>query len=91
MSIIFTIKVTQLFSRILFAFQVHDGNDHAQYDDQGCQQHNDPSFTIGRRRIRSGWVRRIHNDRHWSAIGSIPTSSVRLDSGRETSAHRQVQ
>jgi len=81
--------MTQLFARGLFPFQVHNGDDHTrQHDDQGHQQYNDPSLAVGRRRIRSGRVRRIHDDRNRCAVGPVSAPGVRLNSGRETPAHR---
>lgn len=68
----FTIEVAQLFDGFLFPFQVHDGDNNArQHDDQGRQQHDDPRLAVCRRRIRSGRVRRVHDDRHRGAVGSV--------------------
>lgn len=88
----FTVEVTQLFSGILFPFQVHDGdNDARQHDDQGGQQHDDPCLAVGRRRISSGRVRWVHDDRYRGAVGSVPTPGVSLYPGCETATHRQVE
>lgn len=83
------VEVAQLFAGVLFPLQVHDrNNDARQHDDQGRQQHDDPRLAVGRRRIRPGRVRRVHDDRHRGAVGPVPTPSVRLHPGREATAHR---
>jgi len=88
----FTVEVAQLFAGVLFPFQVHDGDNYArQHDDQDRQQHDDPRLAVGSRRIRSGWIRRVHDDRHRGAVGSVPASGVRLHPGCETTTHRQVE
>lgn len=88
-----TVEVTaQLFARVLFALQVHDGDDHAhQHDHQGRQQNDDPRLAVGRRRIRPGRVRRVHDYRHRGAVRPVPALGVRLNSGREAPAHRQAE
>jgi len=88
----FTVEVAQLFAGVLFPFQVHDGDDYArQHDDQGSQQHDDPRLAVGSRRISSGRVRWVHDDRHRGAVGPVPAPGVSLYPGRETAAHRQVE
>lgn len=84
--------MTQLFARVLFPFQVYHGDDDArQHDHQGRQQDDDPRLAVGRRRIRPGRVRRVHDDRHRGAVGPVSAPGVRLHPGRETTAHRQVE
>jgi len=88
----FTVEVAQLFACVLFPFQVHDGdNDARQHDDQGRQQYDYPRLAVGRRRIRPCRVRRVHDDWHGGAIGTVPVAGVRLYACREASAHGQVQ
>lgn len=87
-----TVKVAQLLARVLFPFQVHDRDDDAgQHDHEHRQQHDDPSLAVCRRRIRPSRIRRVHDDGHRGAVGSVPAPGVRLDAGRETTAHRQVE